>query len=484
MTQLILVTGVTGYVGGRLVPRLLAYGYRVRCLARDPLRLQGRPWQDQVEVVAGDVLSPETLPAAFEGVSAAYYLIHGMAQGEDFAIRDKTAALNFATAAYKAAVARIIYLGGLGDAAQHLSQHLQSRHETGTALRASGVPVTEFRAAVVVGSGSLSFEMIRYLTERLPVMICPRWVSSRIQPIAIRNVLDYLVAALENPQCAGRVIEIGGADVLTYADMMKRYAKVRGLRRALISVPVLTPRLSSYWIRIVTPLPVAIARPLIDGLHNDVIVRDPAPAQQLFPQVLPMGYDEAVTLALAKLKANEVETAWHDSMYTSQRDTSPAFLTVQEGIIVENRQLVIHASPQQVFAAFTSLGGSKGWPSMNWAWRLRGAIDSCVGGVGMRRGRRHPANLRVGEALDFWRVEAIEPGRLMRLRAEMKLPGKAWLQFRVEPRGNGESLLNQTAYFAPKGLTGHLYWYGLYPVHRVLFSKMIQEIEKLACAKC
>ena len=473
--KLILVTGTTGYVGGRLVPRLLAAGYRVRCLVRDPARLQGRPWLDQVELAQGDVLQPASLVAAMREASVVYYLIHSLGGGSDFSERDLTAARNCAAAAKSAGVERIIYLGGLGDPQTDLSPHLRSRHETGAALREAGVPVTEFRAAVIVGSGSLSFEMIRYLTERLPVMICPKWVFTRIQPIAIRNVLDYLVAALDCAASTGRILEIGGRDVLTYAEMMTGYARARGLTRRLLAVPVLTPRLSSYWVHLVTPIPANIAQPLIKGLGNEVIVRD-ALAIKLFPAIQPLDYETAVRLALLKMDARDVETAWADALTSSQGDKTPVTLINTEGMIIERRQRMVSASADAVYRSFARLGGTRGWLYMDWAWQLRGMIDRLFGGVGMRRGRRDPEALRVGDPLDFWRVEMVEPGRLIRLRAEMRVPGRAWLEFKSLPRSNGQTLLTQTAFFEPKGLFGLLYWYVLYPVHALIFSGLIRRI--------
>jgi len=394
-----------------------------------------------------------------------------MARGEGFHKRDVTAASAFGRAAAAAGVRRIVYLGGLGDPAADLSRHLRSRQETGAALREAGVPVTEFRAAVVVGSGSISFEMIRYLTERLPVMICPQWVYTRVQPIAVDDLLKYLVAALDVPESTGRVVEIGGADVITYGDMMRGYARARGLRRHLQPVPVLTPKLSSYWVHLVTPIPSTIARPLIEGLRNEVVVREHG-ARELFPGIRPVSYDSAVRAALASLDTGEVETSWSDALVTSGGDVQPLVLTTHEGKLIERRQALVAAAPDAVFAVVTSLGGKNGYRAWDWAWRLRGGADRLVGGVGLRRGRRDPVDLRVGDALDFWRVEALERGRLLRLRAEMKVPGRAWLQFETLPRGEG-TLLTQTAYFAPRGLPGLAYWYGLYPVHGRIFSGMI-----------
>jgi uncharacterized protein YbjT (DUF2867 family) len=476
---LILVTGATGYVGGRLVPHLLKEGYRVRLLVRDAKRLQGRPWLERVQVAEGDVLDPNTLAPALEGVEAAYYLIHSMSGDVNFHQRDLTAARNFGEACKAQFVGRIIYLGGLGDPQADLSQHLQSRQQTGEALRQTGVPITEFRAAVIVGSGSISFEMIRYLTERVPLMICPRWVYTRIQPIAIMDVLNYLVAALKTPESAGKIIEIGGSEVITYGDMMLGYARIRGLRRILLPVPVLTPRLSSYWVHWVTPVSAAIARPLIEGLRNEVIVRD-TQARQIFPDLVPRDYQTAVELALSDLDASQVETSWSDALVTSSGDVVPLVLTTQEGMILERRQRLVNSTPEHVFEIISRLGGDYGWLYLDWAWRLRGILDRMVGGVGFRRGRRDMYEVRVGDAVDFWRVEAVETDRLLRLRAEMKVPGSAWLQFDLQPGEEGKTRLTQTAFFAPKGLFGLVYWYLLYPMHGLIFSRLIQKISERA----
>ncbi len=478
-TELILVTGATGYVGGRLVPDLLEAGFRVRCLVRDPARLQGRPWLDQVEVVPGDVFKPETLLPALQDVSAAYYLIHSMKGSADFHRRDLTAARNFGHAAKKAKVQRIIYLGGLGDPEHELSKHLRSRHQTGDALREAGVPVTEFRAAAIIGSGSLSFEMVRYLTERVPLMICPQWVYTRTQPIAIRDVLNYLVAAVSVQDSADQIVEIGGANVLTYGDMMLGYARQRGLKRLMVPVPVLTPRLSSHWVHWVTPISAEIAQPLIEGLRNELIVRDDT-ARRLFPDIEPMDYQAAVRRALTRLDGGQVETAWSDALASSQGDINPVTLTTESGMIIERRQQVVAAPPTAVYQTFSALGGARGWPYSNTTWRLRGFLDRLVGGVGLRRGRRDPASVRVGDALDFWRVEAVKPDRLLRLRAEMKMPGQAWLQFESKPQPNGQTLLQQTALFAPKGLFGLLYWYVQYPLHAIIFSGMVRRLARQA----
>lgn len=478
--QLILVTGVTGYVGGRLVPRLLAEGYRIRVLVRGrPERLRGRPWREKVDVVVGDVLQPDDLTVAMEGVDVAYYLIHSMRGNEEFSQRDVQAARNFAAAAAAAGVGRIIYLGGLGDPDADLSEHLRSRQDTGAALREAGVPVTEFRAGMIVGSGSLSFEMVRDLTERLPVMICPRWVFSRTQPIAVRDVLAYLVTTLDTPESNDQIVEVGGPDVLTYADMMRGYANVRGLRRLIIPVPVLTPRLSSFWVHWMTPVSASIARPLIEGLRNELVVRSDL-AQELFPDIQPISYEEAVRLALKRMEEGQLETIWSDAMASSRGDQGAVLLVHEQGMLIERRHRMVNAKPESVFRVFSGIGGDRGWPAYTALWQLRGALDRLVGGVGMRRGRRHPQNLRAGDALDFWRVESVEPGQLLRLRAEMKMPGEAWLQFEARPLENGQTDLIQTAYFASRGLFGQIYWYGLYPLHGLIFGQMVRNLGRAA----
>ena len=459
------------------MPRLLKKGFRVRVLARDMSRLQGRPWFDKVEVVEADVLKTDTLAGALEGIDVAYYLIHSMSgkNDSDFHSRDMRAASNFGSEAKQSGVDRIIYLGGLGNPDDQLSQHLSSRQKTGQTLRESGIPVTEFRAAIVVGSGSKSFEMIRYLTERLPVMICPRWVYSKVQPIAIRNVLQYLVSAVEKPETRDEIIEIGGSSVITYAEMMKIYARINGLKRMLIPVPVLSPALSSYWVHWMTPIPASLARPLIQGLKNDVVVHDDK-AKKLFPEIKPFSYEKAVKLALRRIDTEDVETTWNDALISSKGDQRPVVLETKQGLNIERRIREVHADREQVFKTITSLGGEKGWLAFEWAWKLRGIIDRMVGGVGFRRGRRHPTELRVGDALDFWRVEVIKPDELLRLRAEMKVPGRAWLEFQTINGGGEYTKLVQTAYFAPKGLFGLLYWYALYPFHAFIFSSMIDNI--------
>ena len=475
---LILVTGATGYVGGRLVPRLLDAGYRVRVLVRDPARLQGRAWLNKVEVVSGDALTEGTLTDALKDVSVAYYLIHGRQGGQTNANRDLTVARNFADAADKARIERIIYLGELVDPTSDLSPYLRARHETGYILRYSSVPVTEFRAGMIVGSGSVLFEMVRYLTEREPVLICPAWYFSQAQPIAIRDVLSYLIAALETPESIGRLIEIGGPTRLTYAEMLIGYAKERGLKRWLIRTPVYAPRLSAYWVHMVTPIHWRVALPLIEGLRAKLIVRDEA-ARKLFPQIKPIDFRTAVRLALGRIQRDNVETSWSDALVTVAGDIKPYKFTVEDGMYIETRQMLLDLKPETVYRSYMGIGGTRGWLYMDWALGMRGWLDKAVGGVGIRRGRRHPDEVRAGESLDFWRVEEVEKDRLLRLRAEMKLPGKAWLEFKSEPQ-DGKTLFTVTAYFAPHGLFGFLYWYAMWLPHRFIFDGLTRRIASRA----
>lgn len=471
----ILVTGATGYVGGRLVPRLLAIGHEIVCLARDPSHISGRGWE-RVDVRRGDALDAGSLLPVMEGMDVAYYLIHSMTRGEGrFEERDRVAAEHFGMAASAAGVRRIIYLGGLGNADEVLSPHLASRHEVGQILRSSGVPVTEFRAAVIVGAGSISFEIIRYLTEGLPVMFTPRWMETRCQPIAIANVLDYLTLALQKPKSVGRTLEIGGPDVLSYREMMMGYASARKLRRILVPLPVLTPRLSSLFLHMITPIPTTISRALIEGMRNEVVVHDHA-AEELFEVAL-IPYREAVRRALERIQAGAVETYWSGARVGLHAGVT---LKVTEGMILDERCVESAASAAALFATFSGIGGERGWFYGEWGWKLRGAMDRLVGGVGLRRGRRNPDELRPGDALDFWRVEAVDPGRLIRLRAEMKVPGRAWLQFEASNIPGGGALLVQTAFFEPHGFLGLAYWYLLYPIHELFFAGMSRAITRRA----
>ncbi len=478
-SQHVLVTGATGYIGGRLTPHLLRAGYQVRVLVRMPSRLAGRRWLNQVEVVRGDVLRAETLPPALEGVDVAYYFIHSLYAGADFHQLDVNGARSFSYAARAAGVQRIIYLSGLGNPGDRLSPHLRSRQLTGAALRESGVPVTEFRAPIVIGSGSGSFEMIRYLTERIPVMTSPRWVRSRIQPIAIRDVLDYLTAALETPDSVGKIIDIGGRDVVTYADTLRGYARVRGLLRVIVPLPVLTPGLSSHWVGWVTPVSARIARPLIEGLRNDVVVQSDT-ARHLFPDIQPMGYLASVEKTLADLDPAMVDTDSLDGQVALEGQPYPMVDIVQNGMYIYRICRVVDVTPAVVYSTFSSLGGNRGWLYGDWAWRLRGAADRLLGGKGFRRGRRHPHEIRVGDAVDFLRVVAVEPGRMLRLRSEARMPGRFWLQFEAHLLGDGQALLVQTIFFAPKGLLGLLYWVVFRPIHVHLFSGLIHKVAREA----
>jgi uncharacterized protein YbjT (DUF2867 family) len=460
----ILVTGATGYIGGRLIPRLLEAGHTVRVLVRDASRIAGRPWLPEVEVAVGDVLDRDSLVEALKDVDQAFYLIHSMMTA-GFESLDRSGAENFASAA-PPTLRKVIYLGGLLPVGEQRSKHLRSRAEVGTTL-AKRLPVLELRAGPIIGSGSASFEMVRYLTERLPAMVAPKWIDNEVQPVAIGDVLRYLLAAVEKDETG--VVEIG-ADRLTFRHMMQGYAEVRGLRRFIVPVPVLAPRVAGLWVGLVTPIPNRLAVPLIEGIVEPVLA-DTARARSLMPEVVPMSYREAVTRALER--ADDAETRWSGAMHTP----NAVELSDREGAMREVRTVEVDAPAARVFASFTSLGGAKGWMTWNAAWWMRGAIDRLVGGPGLRRGRRHPQQLLAGEALDFWRVDAIEPDRLLRLRAEMKVPGAASLQWEVSAQGTRSTLV-QTAMFVPRGLAGVLYWYLLYPLHGLIFSDLAKAIAR------
>jgi uncharacterized protein YbjT (DUF2867 family) len=474
----ILVTGATGYVGGRLVPRLIERGYRVRCMVRDPDRLAGRPWLEHAEVVTGDALDTAALAASMRGVTTAYYLIHGLQGGRVRAERDLAMARNFAAAADERRLERIIYLGELVDPTAPLSPYLRARHETGYRLRDGSVPVTEFRAGMIVGSGSALFEMIRYLVDRQPILVCPAWFFSQAQPIGIRDVLAYLIAALEQPASAGRVIEIGGPARMRYADMLLGYARERGLKRWLIRTPFFTPRLSAYWVHMVTPIHWRMVLPLIEGLRLQLVVHDDA-ARQLFPDIHPMDFQAAVDLALGRIRRDTVETSWSDALLTPSGEIKSYQVSTVAGMLVERRQMLLDVPPAAVFRAYTGVGGGRGWMYMDWAWAMRGWLDKAIGGVGLRRGRRHPDDLRAGESLDFWRVEEVQADRLLRLRAEMRLPGQGWFQFESHSH-EGRTLFSMAAYFAPLGLWGLIYWYLMWPFHKFLFDGLTRRIASRA----
>ncbi len=481
----ILVTGATGYVGGRLVPLLLSRGYAVRCMAREPQRLAGRWEKDllnpgQLEIVYGDVLDPESLTQALRGVEVAYYLIHAMGDKRaNFEEREKEGALAFASAAEACGVKRIIYLGGLGSRDKPTSVHLQSRHRTGDLLRSGSVPVTEFRAAMIVGAGSASFEMMRHLTEKLPVMVCPRWIKTRSQPIYIGDVLAYLIAALDCPQSAGRVLDIGGPDILTYRQMMEVYADIRRLRRLILTVPVLTPRLSAYWINLVTPVPASIAFPLVEGLKSEMVCENEE-AQRLMPIPL-TPFREAVTRALRATDERRVSTRWTGAIQGAIPPTLDSVLPYcRPGELKRDvKQVRTRAPLVRLQKAIARIGGETGWYYADRLWAIRGAMDRVIGGVGLRRGRRDPEEIVIGDSIDFWRVEDYQPDRLL-LRAEMKLPGQAWLEFRLESREGDTRMLTQTAYYLPGSIWGILYWHLLLPVHYFVFTGMARNIAKRA----
>jgi uncharacterized protein YbjT (DUF2867 family) len=477
------VAGATGYVGGRLVPELLAADHEVRCLARNPNRLTGVEWHQAVDLATADVLDESSLDDALDGVEVVYYLVHAMGHAGDFAQADRLGAENMRRAAERRGVSRIVYLGGLGgDDGHELSSHLASRHEVGSVLAGGSVPVTELRAAVIIGSGSASFEMLRHLTEVLPVMICPRWVTrTRCQPIAITDVLHYLLAVIDLSASESQIFEIGGPDVLTYREMMARYATIAGLtRRWVIPVPLLTPRLSSHWVNLVTPLPYGLARPLVDSLVNDVVVLPDRDIRKVIDHE-PTPLDEAIERAIAVVKDLEIETSWMDSA----RSRTPALPMPQDpdwagGTVYQDFQSVTSsASPEQLFAAVSGVGGERGWYVANPLWEIRGLLDKLVGGVGMRRGRRHPDDLRVGDALDFFRVEEHDPPRLLRLRAEMKVPGDAWLEWRVVSSPAGTEL-RQIARFHPRGVSGRAYWWLLLPIHKVIWRRLTERLVAVA----
>ncbi|MFJ5177896.1 SDR family oxidoreductase [Streptomyces griseoviridis] len=480
---LCLVTGATGYIGGRLVPELLDAGHRVRCLARSPGKLRDHPWAGRVETVRGDVTDAASVADAMRGVDVAYYLVHALGSGDDFERTDREAARIFGEAARAAGVRRIVYLGGLtpSDVPERaLSPHLRSRSEVGRILLDSGVPTTVLRAAVVIGSGSVSFEMLRYLTERLPVMVTPSWVHTRIQPVAVRDVLRMLVGSAGMPADVNRAFDIGGPDVLTYREMMTRYARVADLRkRYVVSVPMLTPRLSSHWVGLVTPVPAALARPLTESLRHEVVCHENDIARYVpAPPGSPIGFDEAVRLALRRIRQADVSTRWSSaSLPGAPSDPLPTDPDWAGGsLYTDRRERPVDASREALWRVIEGIGGDHGWYSFPLAWAVRGWLDRLVGGVGLRRGRRDAERLRVGESLDFWRVEEIEPGRLLRLRAEMRLPGLAWLELRADTDDDGRTWYRQRALFHPQGLLGHAYWWSISPFHSVVFGGMARNI--------
>jgi uncharacterized protein YbjT (DUF2867 family) len=474
----IVVTGATGYIGGRVVPRLLEAGHEVRVAVRSPERIAEYPWGDRVEVVTADLRDAEQVRTAVAGMDVLYYLVHAMGSGKDFEAQEKKAAETVASASVKAGLKRIVYLGGLHPDGP-LSPHLRSRTQVGHILMASGVPTAALQAGTVIGSGSASFEMIRHLTDVLPYMPAPQWVRNHIQPIAVRDVLHYLVAAATLPPKVNRTFDIGGPDVLRYGQMMNGYAVEAGLpQRPIASLPVFTPWLASQWVNLVTPIPRALAVPIIASLQYDCVVREhdidefiPKPAEGL------IGYRKSVRLALAKERAGEVETSWQNATVDSPSDPLPSDPEWSgHTVYTDVRESKTDAATSDVWRVIEGIGGENGWYSFPLAWAVRGLMDRVVGGVGLRRGRSNPTTLRVGDALDFWRVEKIDRGRLLRLRAEMKTPGPAWLELSVEPGEHGGSVYHQRAVFFPKGLAGRLYWYSILPFHGVIFAGMVSSI--------
>ena len=481
----IFMTGATGYIGGRLAPRLLNEGYTVRCLSRSASKLMARTWadDDRVEIIEGDASDENLLARSMQGCKAAYFLVHSMdTTNSSYRKRDLQIAEAFGRAASSAGVDHIIYLGGLGELGTGLSEHLSSRREVEVALKRSGTPVTVLRAAMIIGSGSASFEILRYLVERLPIMITPRWVSTESQPIAVRDVLYYLIAVLQNPATINTTLDIGGPDVWSYEQIMQEMAAALKLRRrVVIPVPVLTPRLSSLWIHLITPLDKRIARPLAEGLRNRVVCRNDE-AQKLMPHTC-LSIREAMDAAVAKAQSGDVETAWSDAGVIPG---DPSWAGGTE--FVDQREVLIHASNNAVWKAVSEIGGERGYYGVDWLWRLRGVMDRFVGGPGLRRGRRSSNQLQLGDALDFWRITSIETKRRLELTAEMRLPGTATLSFEMKS-GEDEDIgthLQMTARFRPKGLLGIAYWYSVLPLHGIIFRGMLRGItrEAMSRSKC
>ncbi len=478
---LALVTGATGYIGGRLIPELLAAGYRVRVFARNADRLKYQPWLANVEVREGDATDPAAVAECLKNVDVAYYLLHALMAKDDFESKEANLATIFASAAKAQKVKRIVYLGGIISTESELSPHLKSRADTGEILRNSGVPTIELRAGVVIGSGSASFEMLRYLTERLPFMITPKWLNIRIQPIAVRDVLRYLVGAAAIDTGISGHFDIGGPDVFSYKEMMQRYAEAAGLRkRIIIPVPVMTPKLSSGWVGLVTPVPYTLAKRLVSSLKNEVVA-SPSDIRNLVPDPKNglTDFKTAVKLALVKIKDAKVDTRWSDaSVPGTPSEPLPSDPDWAGGTLYKDvRTQHSSDSVETVWNRIEAIGGDNGYSTATWAWEIRGLIDKVFGGVGLRRGRRDPNYLQVGDALDFWRVEHLEKNKVLRLRAEMKMPGLAWLEFGIEPEGSG-CVITQVAIYAPRGLLGHLYWWSVWPMHGIVFPSMVKKMAR------
>ena len=471
----ILLTGATGYVGGVLLPELERQGHQIRCLARRPGKLAGKTGP-LTEVMAGDASDPDDLARACVGIDIAFWLVHSMESGVDFERADRLAAERFAAAAQAAGVKRLVYLGGLGADDDRLSAHLRSRHEVGAILRASGLDVVEFRASIIVGAGSFSFDLVRTLVERLPVMICPAWLATPTQPIAIADVVTYLAAAVSLPPGPPRIFEIGGPDKVSYGAIMREYARQRGLTRLMIPVPVLTPRLSSLWLKLVTPRYSKVGRKLIDGLKNPTVVTSDAAVREF--SFRPRDLATAVREAAEQEDGAFAGKRWAD--FADLEDLPRRYGGASKGTrLVDHRHTVVAVSPERAFTAIERIGGKNGWYAADWLWTLRGWLDRLIGGPGMARGRRHPERLHTGDTLDCWRVEICEPPRRLRLAAEMKLPGRGWLEFEVVPR-DGDVTIHQTAVFDPRGLGGLAYWYAIWPLHELVFRRMLAGIARHA----
>lgn len=470
----IAVLGASGYVGGRLVPKLLEEGYSVRCLARNPEKLSSRDWPS-AEIIYGDVLNPDSLSPALQNIDVLYYLVHSMQGKADFKDLDIRASKNCGAAARAAGVKRIIYLGALAKQSTDLSPHLKSRQEVGNVLRQAGVEVTELRASIIIGSGSASFEIIRDLVKKLPLMITPRWVRSLCEPISIDNVLEYLLACLEEPRTVNQILEIGGGEVLSYGNMMKAVAEVMGKKLVMISVPVLTPRLSGYWLNIVTTVPMSIAHPLVEGLRNDSVTTDHRIREWINIELHP--FKESVRKALEEDQQGLLASRWTEAENSLSTISEK---NIQLKVLQDQRIVKSELPAEKIFQVFQSVGGDNGWYYANWLWQLRGIMDRMIGGVGMRRGRRHPIEIRIGDAIDFWRVEKFEPGRSLKLKAEMKLPGQAWLEFKVQSTPDQTSVFEQNATFFPANWIGYFYWYAIFPVHMLVFKNMAKSIVRYA----
>jgi len=469
--ELILVAGSTGYVGRHLVPALLARGYRVRCLARQPQRLASQSWFSQVEVVQGDVFQRQSLDRAMEGVSVAYYLVHNMTSGQQYAERDLVSARNFAQAASQAGVKHIIYLGGLADPDARIGGHLRSRIQTGDALRQGDVSVTEFRASIVIGPGGTAFELVRYLTEQFPLLPAPPWVTNLVQPIAIQNVIDYLLATLETHPDHNTVYEIGGPGAMTFAETMLTYAHLRGLKRRMLKLPFLPVPLMAFFAGKLTPVPYSMAHPLIDGMRGDSVLQDDA-ASRDFPQVRLIDYPTMVEGALSQLAPEHIDPL----DFSGTRAVTSAR---HQGFLIDQRRVRLELPQDAVYRAISRLGGKAGWLYLNGLWKLRGWLDRLLGGPGMR-GRAVEDRLELGDVVDYYTVDALLPGQMLRLRADLRAPGLGWMEWQVHPNPAGGVTLSQTAYFAPKGLPGYLYWYLLAPVHRLVFAGLIRRLARRA----